>query len=148
MYCKPSALLVPNAPLDAPTIQSSSGVRQGDPCGPLFFALTVQPMLQSVQQCFAEVRVIAYLDDVVLQGPYEEVKSAYRELRSQLDAAGLHIQRAKASCILLILHLLLTLHFSLGFNMQLMDWWWLAALLGPLNLLQLRLSPQQRESSN
>ena len=96
MYCKPSALLVPNAPLDTPTIQSCSGVRQGDPCGPLFFALTIQPMLRFVQQSFAEVRVIAYLDDVVLQGPYEDVKRAYSELRSQLEAAGLLIQRAKS----------------------------------------------------
>jgi hypothetical protein len=116
MYCKPSALLVPNAPLDAPTIQSSSGVRQGDPCGPLFFALTVQPMLQSVQQCFAEVRVIAYLDDVVLQGPYEEVKSAYSELRSQLDAAGLHIQRAKSLVYSPDPALAADLAFQLGFQ--------------------------------
>jgi hypothetical protein len=96
LYCKPSALLVPNAPQGAPPIQSCTGVRQGDPCGPLFFALTVQPMLKSVHESFPGVRVIAYLDDIVLQGPCDAVKRAYSELRDQLSTAGLQIQREKS----------------------------------------------------
>jgi hypothetical protein len=35
LYCKPSALLVPNAPQEAPALQSCTGVRQGDPFGAL-----------------------------------------------------------------------------------------------------------------
>jgi hypothetical protein len=53
-------------------------------------------MLQSVQDEVAGVRIIAYLDDIILQGPYDAVRRAYSELREQLAAAGLQIQREKS----------------------------------------------------
>jgi hypothetical protein len=49
-----------------------------------------------VQDSFPGVRIIVYLDDIVLQGPYDAVKRAYSELRDQLAAAGLQIQREKS----------------------------------------------------
>ena len=47
MYSEASPLLVLGASRTATSLWSKQGVRQGDPCGPLFFALTVQPTLQS-----------------------------------------------------------------------------------------------------
>ena len=38
-YQKASPLRLPGAPPDVPALWSKPGVRQGDPCGPLFFAL-------------------------------------------------------------------------------------------------------------
>jgi hypothetical protein len=101
MYCQPSALLVPDAPQNSPVIQSCIGVRQGDPgkksslCGPLLFALAIQPMLLSVQKSFHSVRIVAYQDDIVLQGPKGELQLAYTELRGLLAAEGLQIQLQK-----------------------------------------------------
>ena len=96
LYLKPGALVVPNAPPGSPIIQSSTGVRQGDPCGPLFFALTIQPILQRVQQIVPDVRMVAYLDDIVLQGKRHDVQRAYSDLRRQISEAGLYIQRDKS----------------------------------------------------
>ena len=67
---------------DHPTaILSRSGVRQGDPCGPLFFSLTLQDVLEMVQEAHPQVRTLAYLDDTFLQGPVQSVVSAYRDLK-------------------------------------------------------------------
>ena len=57
---------------------SAAGVRQGDPCGPCLFALTLWDSLEVSSLWHPEVRVIAYLDDVALQGPKEDVADAYR----------------------------------------------------------------------
>jgi hypothetical protein len=54
-------------------------------------------MLQSVQDSFPGVRLIAYLDDIVLQGPADAVKLAYSVLRAQLSTAGLELQREKSA---------------------------------------------------
>src|SRR5690606_35398389 len=48
---------------------SASGVRQGDPLGPAFFALGIQPLLHNIADEFPQVNVVAYLDDVYLMGP-------------------------------------------------------------------------------
>jgi hypothetical protein len=53
-------------------------------------------MLTSGQDFFSGVRIIAYLHDIVLQGPYDAVKRAYSELRAQLSTAGLQSQREKS----------------------------------------------------
>lgn len=52
----------------------------GDPCGPLFFALTLQGPLESVQDMNDDVRVTAYADDTFLQGPAAAVIKAVKEL--------------------------------------------------------------------
>jgi hypothetical protein len=94
MYSEASPLLVSGA--EHRRLWSKSGVRQGDPCGPLFFALTIQPLLQLVQVNYPTVRVIAYLDDIVLQGQSAEVALAYRFLRDNLSTVGLVVQPLKS----------------------------------------------------
>jgi hypothetical protein len=71
-------------------------VRQGDPCGPLFFALAIQHVLEEVQCSYPDIRVIAYLDDIVLQGPCSEVVAAYEAINSQLKEQGLVVQPNKS----------------------------------------------------
>lgn len=41
-YRQPARLYLQGAPDDAPPLLSQRGVRQGDPCGPLFFCLALQ----------------------------------------------------------------------------------------------------------
>jgi hypothetical protein len=52
-------LVVRGAPADAPPLTSQSGMRQGDPCGPLLFALALQGPLERVQEAFPDFRVVA-----------------------------------------------------------------------------------------
>jgi hypothetical protein len=93
-YKQSSPLLIPGA--EHHVLRSQSGVRQGDPCGPLFFALTIQPVLRSVQDNHPHVRVIAYLDDIVMQGPAAAVAPAYQFLSDQLSTVGLAVQPRKS----------------------------------------------------
>lgn len=82
-YGKPSRLLVRG---QAP-IESSRGVQQGDPLGPFFFSLALQPILEAVSS--PECCVMAYLDDVHLCGPPSVVAKAAIEIRSAAAAIGL-----------------------------------------------------------
>ena len=65
-YSRPSHLYFgPN------TISSESGVQQGDPLGPLFFSLALQPLLLEMQNARSDQGlelVYSYLDDLVLAG--------------------------------------------------------------------------------
>jgi hypothetical protein len=77
MYKKPSLLLLAEAPPESAPLWSESAVRHCDSCGLLFYALGTQPVLESVQSWHPSVGVIAFLDDVILQGPKEAVLKAY-----------------------------------------------------------------------
>lgn len=96
-YRHASSLLLPDPPPNTQPLLSRSGVRQGDPCGPLFFALALQDVLESVQDSHAEVRVIAYLDDTFLQGPKAAVADAFRDLQSLSSQIGLVMQPTKST---------------------------------------------------
>ena len=97
LYRLPSPLVVADAPPEAPDIQSCSGVKQGDPCGPLFFALTLQGPLESVQEAHSDVRVIAYADDTFLQGPATSVLAAFKDLVALSRDIGLEAQPLKCT---------------------------------------------------
>lgn len=43
---------------------SSMGVRQGDPLGPLLFALGISPILKQLKESFPTLEILAYLDDI------------------------------------------------------------------------------------
>jgi hypothetical protein len=82
-------LVVLGAPADATPLTSQSRVRHGDPCGPLLFALALQGPLERVLDAFTDVRVVAYADDVHLQGPPEAAVEAFRLLVSTTAPIGL-----------------------------------------------------------
>jgi hypothetical protein len=58
MYKQPSPLRLAEAPPETAPLWSESGVRQGDPCRPLLFALAIPPVLESVPW-HPSVRLIA-----------------------------------------------------------------------------------------
>jgi hypothetical protein len=75
----PRAFIVWDALADAPT-HLSTRLRQGHPCGPLLFTLALQDLLEKVRDAFPNVCMVAYADDVHLQGPPEAAIKAFRLL--------------------------------------------------------------------
>jgi hypothetical protein len=76
-------------------LQSQTGVRQGDPCGPLLFALALQPILEAVCVAEDDAAVLAYADDVTLQGSSEAVARAFEVLQQELAHIDLTVNSAK-----------------------------------------------------
>jgi hypothetical protein len=64
-------------------------VRQGDPCGPLLFALALQGPLKRVRDASPDVRVVAYANDKHLQGRPEAAIEAFRLLVTATASIGL-----------------------------------------------------------
>jgi hypothetical protein len=93
-------------------------VRQSDSCGPLLFALAIQQVLESVQSWHADVRVIAYLDDVFLQGPKGAVSDAFADLRHLAAGIGLVMQPAKCTAYCPTPSQALALSDELGVNLS------------------------------
>jgi hypothetical protein len=80
------------------TIDSSNGVKQGDPLGSLSFAVSVKDIYAAVAEVSPNVTVLAILDDVTLIGPPEDVMKAVKRLEELAKAAGLLIQAKKSVC--------------------------------------------------
>ena len=66
-------------------IQSSEGVQQGDPLGPLLFCLTTHNM---VQQLRSELNLF-YLDDGTLGGSLDEVLVDFQKVEQSAGKLGL-----------------------------------------------------------
>ena len=68
-YDTPSDLVLPGSSVELgdPPLLSRSGVRQGDPLGPLFFSVAIRAMLEDLSQTLGPNKtVLAYLDDVYI----------------------------------------------------------------------------------
>ena len=59
------------------------GVRQGDPLGPLLFALMYQPTLSDAQESEADTLVMACHDDTYIQGGEEAVIAGAAHIMSR-----------------------------------------------------------------
>lgn len=97
MYTPASQLHMAEVPHGSQPLWSQAGVRQGDPCGPLFFSLALQDVLQHVQLMNSDVRIIAYLDDIFIQGSAEGVVLAYNLLQASAAEIGLVMQPKKST---------------------------------------------------
>ena len=79
------------------TIHSCCGVQQGDPLGPLGFALTLHPLIERIK---AEVPSLAlnawYLDDGTLVGPTEDLSAALEIVEREGPSLGLYLNRGKS----------------------------------------------------
>ena len=79
------------------TIHSCCGVQQGDPLGPLGFALTLHPLVERIK---AEVPSLAlnawYLDDGTLVGPTEDLSAALEIVEREGPSLGLYLNRGKS----------------------------------------------------
>ena len=98
-YTNPSLLLFGNR-----TVSSESGVQQGDPLGPLLFALALQPILAKIkgdhsgnglELCFA------YLDDCVLAGSSDAVAAAFADIRTAAGNIGLKVSLGRDKSLLI-----------------------------------------------
>ena len=83
--------------LGSDTILSCCGVQQGDPLGPLGFAITLQPIVERIK---AEVPGLIlnswYLDDGTLMGSAEDLAKALNIIESDGPAVGLVLNRSKS----------------------------------------------------
>ena len=80
------------------TILSSCGVQQGDPLGPLGFALTLQPIIEKIKEEVPNLLINAwYLDDGTLCGSASDLCAALAIIEEDGPARGLHLNRANAS---------------------------------------------------
>ena len=79
------------------SILSCCGVQQGDPLGPLGFALTLQPFIEKIK---AEVPGLSlnawYIDDGTLVGSPEDLAVALRIVEEEGPALGLHVNHSKS----------------------------------------------------
>lgn len=63
----------------------------------LLFCLYLREALNVIST--PSIRIFAYIDDVHIVGPVDDILSAYRRLSSQLDRLGLEVNAAKSALI-------------------------------------------------
>ena len=79
------------------SILSCCGVQQGDPLGPLGFALTLQPIVQKIKAAVPRLKINAwYLDDGTLCGSPCDLAAALRIVEEEGPPRGLPLNRAKS----------------------------------------------------
>ena len=95
-YKQPGRLWMAGAPPEDNMLLSERGVRQGDPCGPLFFALTLQGPLEQVNARNPDAAVLAFADDCNLQGPPAAMPRSVRMLEQLCGHIGLSARLDKS----------------------------------------------------
>ncbi|KAL0215004.1 hypothetical protein P9112_007188 [Eukaryota sp. TZLM1-RC] len=68
---------------DSFTLESSSGVKQGDPLGPLLFCLAIHNIIKMTQQDFPDLRIVAYMDDISIIGSFESISRVSEDIAAK-----------------------------------------------------------------
>jgi hypothetical protein len=79
------------------TLQSSSGVRQGDPLGPLLFSLVLRRVCVKLSEKYPDLDLnVWYLDDGAIVGSRVAVATTMQDLASpEVQGLGLHVNLDK-----------------------------------------------------
>ncbi|CAI5497961.1 unnamed protein product [Closterium sp. Naga37s-1] len=96
LYGLPSALCL-DAGFSHPPLLSETGVRQGDPLGPLLFAAAIHPALTKTALSFPSVVCLAYADDVTFLGDAAMCAAAFEDFTGNLGEIGLRHNPAKCA---------------------------------------------------
>jgi hypothetical protein len=100
-YSNPSALWIrgdENDMIQPDELQSSEGVKQGDPLGALLFALSMKPLYDHAVDSDPTdtINAIAYLDDCTLIGlPDMNLINSFLQLKEKARAGGLEVNMNK-----------------------------------------------------
>ena len=79
------------------SILSCCEVQQGDPLGPLCFALTLQPIVERIKREVPSlVCNVWYLDDGTLCGTPQDLDAALKIIEEEGPPRGLHLNRQKS----------------------------------------------------
>ncbi|KAL0209545.1 hypothetical protein RCL1_008383 [Eukaryota sp. TZLM3-RCL] len=84
---------------DSHCVLFTSGVKQGDPLGPLLFCLAIHNTLVTIQSKYPSVRIVGYMDDISLIGPLELLKKASSEVSNLYASIGLFLNPEKCFLI-------------------------------------------------
>ena len=77
-------------------IPSTTGTRQGDVLGALFFAVAIQEALNRARETFPEVDVYAYLDDITLQADCPDaMANCIKSIEAYLRSIGMRLNGSK-----------------------------------------------------
>jgi hypothetical protein len=76
-------------------ITAAIGVQQGDPLGPLFFALVLHPLIHKIRDNCKLLFHAWYLDDGTIIGNSEEVAKSLDIIRKVGLGLGLHLNIRK-----------------------------------------------------
>ena len=90
-YGRPSRVFVQGAPVGTDPIMCASGVRQGDPLGPLLFAITLQGPLEEVSAAHPDANLLAYMDDTYAHGRPSALPGAITALQAAGAKVGLEL---------------------------------------------------------
>ena len=86
------------------TLASAAGFQQGDPLGPLFFAVAVQDLVADLARLPGDGPQldlgVFYLDDGVLAGDVEAVSAAFQMMQSRGLQLGLKLKVSKCELVL------------------------------------------------
>ena len=78
---------------------SQRGSRQGCVLGTLLFCLGLQPILEEASGDLDKLTVSAYIDDLAVTGPLEQVSIFFERLNALSPAVGLSISLPKSSLL-------------------------------------------------
>lgn len=92
---------------EAVMVESAQGVQQGDPLGPVLFALVLLPVMRDFKQHFPELTLPGFLDDLTvgslagsLATDLRQARVGYDWLVPRLKAVGIEVNTDKTECLL------------------------------------------------